>query len=204
VELFGLVAVGCTIALVFFILREVYARGKLSGIRETMQEISRGVSNHYEHEAKEIPEAVAKAIDQVKASVARATGATRKCEAYRNHMWQLGNEMGQAAWQDGFEDGRRFADPRNGDIRIDLSTKELLNIGWCAHFGFENMMPKYNPGGLHRFKNEDDAYAAAYAIERLERSIPREYRDESDPYALAFNRQTMIRQQWPTKAEQRE
>ena len=115
--LLHVVVVGGLLALAFYFLREVYMRGRLRGIRETMHGISRGVSNQYEHEQKEIPESAAGAMDQMKASVAQATGAVAKCQAYRNYMWQLGNEMGRAAWQHGFEQGQRFTDPRDGETR---------------------------------------------------------------------------------------
>ena len=115
--LFHVVAVGGLLALALFLLREVYMRGRLRGIRETVHGILRGVSNQYEYEQKEIPESVAGAIDHMQASVARATGAVAKCQAYRNHMWQISNELKRAAWQHGFEHGQRLTDPGDGETR---------------------------------------------------------------------------------------
>jgi hypothetical protein len=176
--------------------REVFARGRLQGMRGAMYEITRGVSSHYEHEGKDIPERVAKCVDETKNMVGKAKTVQQKCEAYRINFWSLGNVMGEAAWQDGFEEGQRFTDPRDGEIRVDLTSKELVNIHWLAHYGFENMI--WNKDGPFTFKDENDAERATHAIERLETNMPKQYRDEDDPYAQSFNRQTMIWDRWPS------
>jgi hypothetical protein len=47
------------------------------------------------------------------------------------------------------------------------------------------------------FRDQKDAEEATHAIERLEFYIPKDPSD-SDPYALSFNRQTMIWNRWPS------
>jgi hypothetical protein len=110
------------------IARGFFARGRLQGTREAMSEIVRGVSQHYEHDDKPLPEPVGKCIDKMKAQVAGAPNAEEKCEAYQVHFWKLGNVMGEAAWQEGCEAGQRFDHPRDGEMRVDLSLKELMSI----------------------------------------------------------------------------
>jgi hypothetical protein len=174
-----------------------HQKGRVAGIQETMREITRGISQHYEHQGQDLPERVTKAVDEMKERVAKAATVKEKCNAYEIHLWSLGNLMGEACWHSGFEEGQRFSDPRKGEIRIDLTEQELLNIHWLAHYGFENMMPNYAPLRQHHFSSEEDAERATHAVETLERAVPKKHRDPSDPYALAFNRQTMIWDQWP-------
>jgi hypothetical protein len=49
---------------------------------------------------------------------------------------------------------------------------------------------------IYNFKDEKDAEQASEAIRKLERVMPNEYKDESDPYAQAFNRSTMTWQRF--------
>jgi hypothetical protein len=196
-SIIGIIAAILLAAAVISAARGIFARGRLQGIEEAIYELARGVSAHYEQEGEPIPERVGKCIDEMKARVAKAGGAQAKCHAFKVHFWDLGNVMGEAAWQNGFEAGQRFTDPRESEIRVDLPLKELMNIRWLAHFGFENMVG--NQDGPFTFKDEKDAEEATHAIERLEFYIPKERRDPSDPYALSFNRQTMIWNRWPSE-----
>jgi hypothetical protein len=183
------------VALVFQLQRYLYHRGRLRGIQDTLFEITRGISHHYEVEGQPIPQEVAKAVDDMKARVKKAE-IFEKCKAYTIHMWHMGNAMGAATSQAGFEAGQRSTDPRDGEVRIDLTAKELRNIRFMAHYGFENMMVKGDL--LIEFENEQDANAATEAIVKLEHKISRNP-DDKEPYALAFNRQTMIWDRWPPK-----
>lgn len=105
--------------------------------------------------------------------------------------------MREAAWQDGFEAEERSMESQNSKIRVDLSLKELMKIRRLVHFSFENMMP--NKGGPFAFKVEKEAQEATNSILQLEFCIPKELHDSSDPYALSFNRQTMIWKRWPSE-----
>ena len=81
-----------------------------------MYEITRGVSVHYEHDGKPIPERGGECVDEMRAQVAKARGAQEKCHAHRVHFWHLGNVMGDAAWQEGVRAGQGFMEPQDGKI----------------------------------------------------------------------------------------
>jgi hypothetical protein len=84
---------------------------------------------------------------------------------------------------------------------VDLSEREVLNLAFLAHIGFEKMIGREGP--KREFDDEQDAERASEAIRQLERHKPKDAVDESDPYAQAFNRQTMIWDRWPTKTAER-
>jgi hypothetical protein len=193
---FSIVGIVAVILLVAA-LRRIFAWGWLQGAKEATHELTRGVSTHYEHEGEPIPERVGNYIDEMKARLRKATGTPAKCDVHRAYFWGLGNVTGEAAWHSGFEAGRQFARPQKDEVLVDLSPSELMNLRWLAHFGFENMMRRKD--GPFIFKNEKEAVAATHAIERLEFHIQKQERDQSDPYALSFNRQTMIWDRWPSE-----
>jgi hypothetical protein len=83
-----------------------------------------------------------------------------------------------------------MAEPREGEIRIDLTTKELVNICWLAHFGFKNMIKDES---YYAFNDARDAEEATHAIEKIERHRPEDYRDPDDRYAQAINRHLAFR-----------
>jgi hypothetical protein len=82
-------------------VHEFYAQGRLNGLQEATQQLSGGVSSHYEHEDKPLPERLAKRIDDDKAAVTHAKGAQEKGRVLSQRLWGLGHELGMAAWQDG-------------------------------------------------------------------------------------------------------
>jgi hypothetical protein len=141
-------------------------------MREALHGLIRGVSTHYEHEGEPIPERVGKCIDDMKAQVSRVRGAREKCQTFSLHFWELGNEMGNAAWQDGFEAGPRDAKPHDDEIRVDLSLKRLMTIQWLAHCGFETMVV-WNKDGPLTFADKADAEDAEQAITKLSRTKSR-------------------------------
>jgi hypothetical protein len=193
--LIGIIAVIWLAVAALSAAREIFAWGRLRGIEEATYELTGGVSAHYETNGKPIPKRVAKRIGDVKAWVSKASGTREKSRAYRMHLRNLGHAMGVAAWRDGFEAGQRITDPKDGDMRIDLSLKELMNIHRLAHFGFENMMWDKE----FTFRDKKDAEEATHAIERLERRLPKQQRNPNDPRALSFNRQTMIWDRWSSE-----
>ena len=157
-----------------------------------------GVSRHFEKKDEPIPERVAQAVDDMKKRVGDIKNWEAKCSQYEIKLVQLGDRMGEACWQDGEEHGVRFADPSKGETRIDLTPQDISNLHWLAHYGFEHMIWKTSS---HAFKDEADARRATRAIEKLHRHLPKDQIDESDPYALAINRDMMIWETWPTEPE---
>jgi hypothetical protein len=146
-----------------------YWRGKLDGMRSASSELAKGVSSHYEHEGEE-------------------------CHEYEIGLWNLGSAMGEACWQKGFDAGQQWTKPEDGEIRIDLSVEELMNVRLLAHRGFEDCMIDRDGG----FENVQQAEKAPSAIEKVEFHIPRKMRQDDDPHALSFNRATMIWNRWPS------
>ena len=99
------IEVGVTAILIGFAVIELFragfAKGTLCGIQETLYQLTRSVSCHYEQEGKKIPERVAKAVDDVNRAVWRADTPRKKCGAYRVHMWNVGSAMGRLAHRQG-------------------------------------------------------------------------------------------------------
>jgi hypothetical protein len=178
------------------IARESYAAGRLKGISEATSGLIRAAGACYEEKGQPFPEGVTKSIESVHAAVTKASGNQEKCYAYSIRLWEIGNAVGRATFDAGYEAGQRITDPRDGEVRVDLALMELLSVRWLAHLGFEHNIRCKNAS--FPFQDEKDAQEATNAILRLEYHIPRERDDPSDPYALAFNRQTMIRERWPS------
>jgi len=194
-------------AVAFIADRAVFARGRLFGLREAADEIIRGVAEHYQHD-KQASESVLTALNDIKVRLAKKRPAQITGNAVSAGLRELGRAVGDVAFGKGFEAGRdaeaRLEAPVSGKIRIDLSISELMQIRWLAHFGFEHTMwntsdpegTKPRPHADIVFKAEPDAQRATEAIDTLERRIPKGERDPNEPYALAINRQQMIRERW--------
>lgn len=195
-------------AVIFFVLWQVlvvahhHERGRLQGIREASDRMIRGVSRHYEVVGQSIPEDVAKAVDTMMDRVNARKTWKEKNETYLPYLFTLGDEMGKACVASGIEIGEYRADPREGETRIDLTSREIVNLSFLAHLGFEKMI--VGRGGAFgdiSFNDEADAEQATNAIGKLERYKPKEMRDPTDPYILAFNRQTMIWDRYSTSSQ---
>ena len=187
--------------------RTVFARGRLSGLKEASDELIRGVAYHYQHD-KQASEPVLKALNEIKARLAKKQPARMTRDAVSAGLCELGRAIGDVAFRKGFEAGQeaqaRFEAPIIGKIRVDLSISELMQIRWLAHFGFEHTMwNTWDPEGTKPrshthivFNDRLDAQTATEAIDTLESRIPKGQRDSDEPYALALNRQQMIRERW--------
>ena len=75
-----------------------YWSGKLAGMSEATSELIKGVSVHYEHEGKKLPEEVSKTVDEMSERIRKAKTAREKCHAYELFCWGLGNAMGVVRW----------------------------------------------------------------------------------------------------------
>jgi hypothetical protein len=200
-------------AVAFVADRTVFARGRLSGFKEASDESIRGLVYHYQHD-KKASELVLKALNEIKARLAKKQPARMTCNAVGAVLCELGRAIGDVAFRKGFEAGReaqeRFEPATIGKIRVDLSISELMQIRWLAHFGFEHTM--WNTGDpegakprshTHTvFKDRLDAQRATEAIDMLESRIPKGRGDSDEPYALSLNRQQMIRERWRPKPGQ--
>jgi hypothetical protein len=177
------------------VIRGWLAKARLNGMKKVADAMIRGISHHYEQQDEPLPPEVDKAIDELNALVARQKDDRGRAEQYAIGARILADAMGQACVSRGFQSGQHWSEPTGGDTRVDLSEKELLNLAFLAHMGFEKMI---GWGGSElEFDDEQDAERASEAIRQLERHKPKDAIDESDPYALAFDRQTMIWRRWP-------
>jgi hypothetical protein len=176
-------------------LSRTYQRGRLQGMREATEQISRMASFHYECDGEDLPEGVTKAL----ASVARALKQKPKerCDFYLNAIGMLGDAMGAAASSRGFDGGQRRSDPRDGEQRIDMPYENWRIIRFLAHIGFQHRMPNFTDIFPFHFRTQDEAEGAEAAIEKLEFAINH---SKSDPeYSDSLARNMLIWNQWPSK-----
>jgi hypothetical protein len=174
------------------LVRSWLARARLQGTQLVVENLARQCSFSYEHADQELPKPVSKALDYLAGALKRDS-APKRCDAYVTGAGLLGDAMGNAASQRGFERGQQWTDPRVGEIRVDLTERDVVNLAILSHLGFRQMI---DSGDAYNFKDEKDAEQASEAIRKLERLMPEEYRDPSDPYAQAFNRSTMTWQRF--------
>ncbi len=178
---------------VFSSARSFFQKGRLKGIEEACRELVRGVQSHYEPEDQGVPPAVAAALDDVMAA-ARSPG--RFVSNPQSLLWILGSVLGEACWLKGHAAGIRRKAPAEGEIRVDLSLIELLQLSRLAHLGFQHMMPNYRGLEIHRFAGEQDATEGASAIARIERAIPAKERPFDNLSSQLTRRQNLIHDWW--------
>jgi hypothetical protein len=155
-------------------------------------------SYYYQRHDEPLPAAIDKAIEDWKAVVMRQKCYLDRAEMFVAGARMLAYAMGQACVDRGFESGQHRSKLAGGDIRVDLSEREVLTLAFLAHVGFENVIG-WNGPKLAKFYNEQDAEHASEAIRVLERYRPNGALDKSDPSEPAFNRQSMIWDRWPRK-----
>jgi hypothetical protein len=190
--------VGGILVVVFVIewLRaQAFQNGRLAGIREAVTDVSRSCSYHYEVKDEPLPKKVDEALVYMTGALKRGRGVKGKIELYLIGSGMLGDAMGEAAWQKGFDAGKNRTEPAHDETRIDFTRQDILDLAYMAHRGFVQMI--YEQDG---FRDEGDANRASESVRKLERHKPRDAVDESDPYALGFNRSTMIWQRFSDAA----
>jgi hypothetical protein len=177
--------------------KSYFEKGRVRGMEEATREIMRGVCSHYELDSQTVPEPVAKALELAKAVAAKrpkAVGGTT--DPYHAQLWRVGDATGDACWLKGHAAGMRRKAPAEGKIRVDLSLRELLQLSWLAHLGFQHMMPNYRGFEVHRFNGADDAQEGAMAIGRIESAIPAKDRPFDDLSLQLKSRQKLISDWW--------
>ena len=178
--------------------RSYFEKGRREGMEEAIREMARGMTSHCQLEGGGLPVAVEKAISALKAvSVSDRRRSTKRWrEAYHGQLWILGDAIGEACWLKGHGAGVRRKAPATGQIRVDLSVNELLQLGWLAHFGFQHMMPNYRSFEIYRFGGEEDAQEGARAIGKIEAVIPAKARPLADLTVTYKARQKLILDWW--------
>jgi hypothetical protein len=121
------------LGLVGWLLSRIFHQGRLSGIRKAVTDLSRQCSFHYESKDDELPEKVVKALDYMKGALQRGKGAKGRSELYLVGAGMLGDAMGEAAWQKGFEAGRQWTDPRQARrASTSLGRKSSIWLTWLT------------------------------------------------------------------------
>ena len=85
--------------------RTVFARGRLSGLKEASDELIRGLSYHYQHD-KQASELVLKALNEIKARLAKNQPPRMTRDAVSAVLCELGRAIGDVAFRKGFEAGQ--------------------------------------------------------------------------------------------------
>jgi hypothetical protein len=116
-------------------------------------------------------------------------------------LWELGNSIGEACRQSGYQEGLKVSAKPDDQIRIDMSVNELLHMSWLAHLGFQHMMPNYRGVEVHRFGGATDAREAARSVAILECALPKNDRPFVDTRTQMLTREKMISDWWVAKAE---
>lgn len=194
------------VATFFFIAAGVLALwasfrvGSRAGLSEASRFIVEGFSLEVEPKSRsEAYEEVSKAYNEVKERLKRihSLPLTGQGSLRRLRCVELGRAIACSAIAEGAEMQHTWSAPNGGEIRVELTFQELKDIHWLAHYGFEHMI--WNTREAFTFKDKEDATKASRAVSQLERLLPKDP-DDSDPYALSFNRETMIWERWPSKA----
>jgi hypothetical protein len=119
-------------------------------------------------------------------------------DPYHAQLWVVGDAIGQACWLKGHASGIRRKAPAKGQIRVDLSLNELLQLSWLAHLGFQHMMPNFRGFEIHRFSGQDDAQEGARAVGKIESVIPANKLPFADFSVQLKDRQRLISDWWQT------
>jgi hypothetical protein len=182
--------------------RSYFDRGRLRGAEEATREILRGLGSHFELEGQTIPESIDKALKAVNTAALKHKKAGKgQTNPYHAQLWILGDAIGEACWLKGHAGGIRRKAPAEGNIRVDLSITELLQLSWLAHLGFQNMMPNYRGFEIHRFSGEVDAQEGSKAVSRIESAIPTKQRPFADLSVQIKSRQKLICDWWPAASD---
>ncbi|MET0904566.1 MAG: hypothetical protein ABWY10_00710 [Tardiphaga sp.] len=175
--------------------RWYYERGRRRGLNQCADEILRGAQGHLGSAEAAHPKAVHKTLAKFKRVV-----VDPNC-SWEPASWDFGNAVGEACWQQGFAEGVAVGAKPADMIRIDLSLKELLQMSWLAHLGFQHMMPNYRGIEVHRFSGCDEAFEAARSVGILECALPKADRPFADIKTQILGREKMITDWWtvPTR-----
>mgnify|MGYP001235214254 CR=1 FL=1 len=169
--------------------RVIYKHGQMSGAHKAYAQITNGIGSYCDSSDGQVPAKLGEAIDDTKKA--------KSVDDLISRLWNVGYEMGQVCWDNGRESEANMSKSNQGCVQIELTEKQLLDLRWLAHIGFQYGIAA-DTREPYLIQTSDEAEAAQYAIEVLERSIPKDPM-ENDPYAMSFNRQTLIWNRWPNK-----
>lgn len=145
---------------------------KLEGLREATYELSLFISHSYERPDEPLPEPVNDALDYMNRALAKMD-AQERYSAFITGIRMLGEAMGEAARQRGFDEGSQA---RQGCIRIDLPLRKLHTAIWLADIGFKKLIRYEGLADPEEFETEEQAVHADIVIDDLEAALPPEER----------------------------
>ena len=198
---------GCLFAALIFAAfscaRSYFAKGRVRGLEEATREFARGLASHYELEENAVPQRVALALKGLEIASRQASSVSnRLADPYHAQLWILGDAIGEACWLKGHAAGIRRKAPFEGNIRVDLSIAELLQLSWLAHLGFLRMMPNFRDFEIHRFGGAEDALEGARAVSKIECAVPVKERPFADLTIQLKRRQELIFDWWQSAPNQ--
>jgi hypothetical protein len=157
--------------------RSFFEKGRIRGIRECVREMRKGTVGQLDCDDQKLPEDLQQAMSALEALLDRAPLKSRSAtDPIHAQLWTLGRTLAEACWTKGHAAGIRRKAPAEGNVRVDLTAIELLQLGGLANLGFQHMLPNTRLFELRRFMGKDDALEAARALSRLEAAIPKEHR----------------------------
>jgi hypothetical protein len=167
---------------------------RLQGMREVVDFVARSGSYHYERDGDDLPEKVVKALDYLQYAL-KQKSAVDRARVYATGAGALADAMGEAAAARGFESGRRYTEPTDGERRVDMTMENWREIQYLAHIGFQHQMPNYERIIHFPFDSEEKALRAEAAIEKLEYAI--NHREGDPEYSDSLARNMLIWNHWP-------
>jgi hypothetical protein len=172
--------------------RSYLQKGRIRGIEEAVRELQVGMAQQLG--AEQAPD-VQKALKSLRICLDRHSGwNTYGTNPIHADLWVLGAALAEVCWLKGHGAGVRRKAPLEGQIRIDLSATELLQLGGLANLGFQYMMPNMRLIDARRFTGKDDALDASRSISKVEAAIPKKYRP--DLLRQAESRECLIKDWW--------
>ena len=183
---------GIVVALIVieWLRAQAFQNGRLFGIREATLQISRNCSYHYEVKDEPLPRKVDEALAYMAGALERGQGTKGKSRLYLTGSGMLGDAMGEAAYQKGFDAGRRWSDPSDDEQRIDMPLEGWRAVRYLAHIGFLHQMPNYQQMFHFPFNSKERAMQAEGTIERLEFAI--NHREHDPEYSDSLQRNMLV------------
>lgn len=168
--------------------RFYYEKGKIKGVQEAVRELQVGMTRQL---GTKLAPDVQKASTDLRNCLDRYSGQrVHGTNPIHAHLWLLGTALGEECWLKGHGAGVRRKAPAEGQIRVDLSASELLQLAGLVNVGFQCMMPNIRIIDIRRFTGRDDALDASRSISKVEAAIPRKYRP--DLQLQAESRESLI------------
>ena len=195
--IFAFVVIGLTVFVwaVYSSVRSVIERRIPRKLAYLSDELIRGAQSQLATRDGPVPSSVTQMNKSFKQALSRPATAQHPA------LWELGNAIGEACWQNGYAEGLKVGATPPGRIRIELTVEELLQMSWLSHLGFQYMMPNYRGFDLYRFNGAEDAKAGARAVALLECALPRSQRPFADITQQLQARDKMISDWWVKKPE---